>query len=166
MLTIASILHTTVIEVTEATTAIVATQATTVITVTIAIIATAATQVIPAIVATTAIIVTAVIPAMVTITTIITTTTTSIISTTLTTITMLLGNILGIIPCMIGTTELILIGALVLLLFGGKKLPELMKGLGQGIRSFKQGMNEPVKEGNPTIDNEVKLPEESESETK
>lgn len=74
---------------------------------------------------------------------------------------MLLGNILGLVPCMIGTTELILIGALVLLLFGGKKLPELMKGLGQGVRSFKQGMNEPVKENKLTVDNEVKLPEET-----
>lgn len=74
---------------------------------------------------------------------------------------MLLGNILCLMPCMIGTTELILIGALVLLLFGGKKLPELMKGLGQGVRSFKQGMNEPVKEDKPAVDNEVKLPEET-----
>ena len=79
---------------------------------------------------------------------------------------MLLGNVLGLVPCMIGTTELILIGALVLLHFGGKKLPELMKGLGQGIRSFKQGMNEPVKEEKPVVDNEVKLPEETTSETK
>jgi sec-independent protein translocase protein TatA len=46
----------------------------------------------------------------------------------------------------IGTTELLLIAALVLLLFGGKKLPELMKGLGQGVKSFKQGMNEPLSE--------------------
>ncbi len=43
----------------------------------------------------------------------------------------------------IGTTELILIAAIALLLFGGKKLPELMKGLGQGVQSFKKGMNDP-----------------------
>lgn len=43
---------------------------------------------------------------------------------------------------MIGTSELLLICALVLLLFGGKKLPEMMKGLGQGVRSFKDGMKE------------------------
>ena len=43
---------------------------------------------------------------------------------------------------MIGTSELLLIVALVLLLFGGKKLPEMMKGLGQGVRSFKDGMKE------------------------
>lgn len=46
----------------------------------------------------------------------------------------------------IGTTELLLIGGLALLLFGGKKLPEMMKGLGQGVQSFKKGMNEPVPE--------------------
>lgn len=44
----------------------------------------------------------------------------------------------------IGTTELLLIGGIALLLFGGKKLPEMMKGLGQGVQSFKKGMNEPV----------------------
>lgn len=43
---------------------------------------------------------------------------------------------------MIGTTELLLICAIALLLFGGKKLPEMMRGLGQGIRQFKEGMNE------------------------
>lgn len=43
---------------------------------------------------------------------------------------------------MIGTSKLLLIAALVLLLFGGKKLPEMMKGLGQGVRSFKDGMKE------------------------
>lgn len=46
----------------------------------------------------------------------------------------------------IGTTELLLIGGIALLLFGGKKLPEMMKGLGQGVQSFKKGMNEPVPE--------------------
>lgn len=51
-------------------------------------------------------------------------------------------SILGIVPLFIGTTELLLIGGLVLLLFGGKKLPEMMKGLGQGVRSFKEGVNE------------------------
>jgi len=46
----------------------------------------------------------------------------------------------------IGTTELLLIGGIALLLFGGKKLPEMMKGLGQGVQSFKKGMNEPLAE--------------------
>ena len=49
----------------------------------------------------------------------------------------------------IGTTELLLIAGVALLIFGGKKVPELMKGLGKGVQSFKQGMNEPVKEDQP-----------------
>lgn len=43
--------------------------------------------------------------------------------------------------CFIGTTELLLIGGLALLLVGGKKLPEMMRGLGKGVREFKDGMN-------------------------
>lgn len=42
---------------------------------------------------------------------------------------------------MIGTPEIILIALVVLLLFGGKKIPELMRGLGKGVKSFKDGMN-------------------------
>ena len=41
-----------------------------------------------------------------------------------------------------GGTEWILIALIVLLLFGGKKIPELMKGLGKGIREFKKGKDE------------------------
>ena len=41
----------------------------------------------------------------------------------------------------IGTTEIIIILILVLLLFGGRKIPELMKGLGRGVKNFKDGMN-------------------------
>ena len=37
--------------------------------------------------------------------------------------------------------EIALIALVVLLLFGGKKIPELMKGLGKGVKSFKDGMN-------------------------
>lgn len=40
-----------------------------------------------------------------------------------------------------GTGEIVLIVAVILLLFGGKKIPELMKGLGKGVKSFKEGMN-------------------------
>lgn len=47
---------------------------------------------------------------------------------------------------MIGTTEVILILAVVLLIFGGKKVPELMKGLGKGVRSFKEGLSETSEE--------------------
>ena len=42
----------------------------------------------------------------------------------------------------IGTGEIILIALVVLLLYGGKKIPELMKGIGTGVKSFKDGMNE------------------------
>lgn len=41
----------------------------------------------------------------------------------------------------IGTQEILFIVLIVLLFFGGKKIPELMKGLGKGVRSFKEGMN-------------------------
>ena len=55
-----------------------------------------------------------------------------------------------IIPMMIGTTELLLIAGIALLLFGGKKLPEMMRGLGKGVKEFKEGMNEK----NPAEENE------------
>ena len=41
----------------------------------------------------------------------------------------------------LGMTEIIIIAIVVLVLFGGKKLPELMHGVGKGIRDFKRGMN-------------------------
>lgn len=41
----------------------------------------------------------------------------------------------------IGGQEIFFIALVVLLLFGGKKIPELMKGLGKGVKSFKDGMN-------------------------
>ena len=40
----------------------------------------------------------------------------------------------------LGGTEILVIALVVLLLFGGKKIPELMKGLGTGVKSFKDGM--------------------------
>lgn len=51
---------------------------------------------------------------------------------------------LGLIPLLIGGLggwEIFIIAVLVLLLFGGRKIPELMKGLGKGVRSFKEGLN-------------------------
>jgi sec-independent protein translocase protein TatA len=41
----------------------------------------------------------------------------------------------------IGWTEVLIIALIVLLLFGAKKIPELMKGMGKGVKSFKDGMN-------------------------
>lgn len=46
----------------------------------------------------------------------------------------------------IGLQEILVIALVVLLFFGGKKIPELMKGLGKGVRSFKDGMNNPDNE--------------------
>ena len=42
----------------------------------------------------------------------------------------------------LGMQEIVVIALIVLLLFGGKKIPELMKGLGKGVKSFKDGMKE------------------------
>ena len=53
----------------------------------------------------------------------------------------------------LGTGELVVIALVVLLLFGGKKIPELMKGLGKGVKSFKEGMNE--------VKDEIEKPAES-----
>ena len=55
----------------------------------------------------------------------------------------------------LGVVEIVLIALIVLLLFGGRKIPELMKGIGKGVRSFKEGMNNVEKE----ID-EIKEPEQ------
>ena len=49
---------------------------------------------------------------------------------------------LYILPLAIGAWEWVIIALVILLLFGGKKIPELMKGLGKGVKSFKQGMQE------------------------
>lgn len=57
---------------------------------------------------------------------------------------LFLGNLRG--------WEWIIIFAAILLLFGGKKIPELMRGLGKGIRSFKEGMKEVQNEINATDD--------------
>ena len=66
----------------------------------------------------------------------------------------------------IGTTELLLIGGMALLLFGGKKLPEMMKGLGQGVQSFKKGMNEPIPEEDETsTDGNEKIPSNEEEKS-
>ena len=50
----------------------------------------------------------------------------------------------------LGTTEILVIALIILLLFGGRKIPELMRGLGKGVKSFRQGMNE--------VEEEIKKP--------
>ena len=61
---------------------------------------------------------------------------------------MTLNGILALFN--LGTGEVIVIVAIILLLFGGRKIPELMRGLGKGVKSFKQGMNE--------VEDELKKP--------
>ena len=56
----------------------------------------------------------------------------------------------------LGAQEIILIAFVVLLLFGGKKIPELMKGIGKGIRSFKEGVNGIEKDINDAVSEEEK----------
>lgn len=58
----------------------------------------------------------------------------------------------------ISTTELIIIVLIILLLFGGKKIPELMRGLGQGVKSFKQGLNDVKKDIDDVDEAEKKKP--------
>ena len=45
------------------------------------------------------------------------------------------------IPCVIGYGQIIIIAVIVLLLFGGAKIPELMRGVGRGVKEFKDAMN-------------------------
>lgn len=53
----------------------------------------------------------------------------------------------------LGTGEIILLAIVVLLFFGGRRIPELMKGIGKGVRSFRQGMNDITDEANGKSDN-------------
>ena len=75
----------------------------------------------------------------------------------------------------IGTTELLVILFIILLVFGSKKLPELAQGLGRGIREFKKAtndiqdeldINKPLAEPEPKVKKESKDTEPSDSETK
>ena len=61
---------------------------------------------------------------------------------------LLIGNL--------GMGELIIILVIILLLFGAKKIPDLMKGLGRGVRSFKEGMNE--------VKNDIEAPADDKKE--
>ena len=136
-------------EVIEATIAI---TATIVITAIQAIAVTAVIAVIP---------VTIVIPTIITMGTTITIITISIIL-TISTISIMSLISLTFMPLMIGSSELFIVAAIVLLLFGGKKIPELMRSMGQGVRYFKKGMNEDIPDDklSSSNENEVQLPVE------
>lgn len=56
----------------------------------------------------------------------------------------------------LGASEILIIALVVLLFFGGKKIPEMMKGLGKGVRSFKDGMKE--------VDSEQKEPDKADND--
>lgn len=59
----------------------------------------------------------------------------------------------------ISGSEWVIIALVILLLFGGKKIPELMKGLGKGVKSFKEGMNEAkdeIEKAKDELNDEVK----------
>ena len=72
---------------------------------------------------------------------------------------------LNMVLLFIGTTEIIVIGGIALLIFGGKKLPELMHGLGKGVKEFKEGMNEVKEEiNNDSQPQEQPQPEEQQKE--
>lgn len=66
----------------------------------------------------------------------------------------------------LGTGEIIVIVLVILLLFGGKKIPELMKGVGKGVKSFKQGLNEVEDEIKKASDDDTKGKPTSNSEDK
>lgn len=57
---------------------------------------------------------------------------------------------LNMVLLFIGTTELIVIAIIALLIFGGKKLPELMRGLGKGVKEFKEEMSGKTPENKKT----------------
>jgi len=61
-------------------------------------------------------------------------------------------NALNIILGFIGPGQIAIVVVLVLLLFGGKKIPELMKGLGSGIKEFKKASQDDAKEEDKKID--------------
>lgn len=58
-----------------------------------------------------------------------------------------------------GWGEIVIIALVILLLFGGKKIPELMKGLGKGVKSFKEGVSEVEKEVEKPVEEEKQAEE-------
>ena len=75
-------------------------------------------------------------------------------------------NALTVMPLgVIAGWEWIILALLIVLLFGGKKIPELMKGLGKGMKSFKQGMKE-AEDEMKEIKKEIDAPIDDQSSTK
>ena len=61
----------------------------------------------------------------------------------------------------VGPWQIVIIALVILLLFGGKKIPELMKGLGKGVKSFKEGMNEVDEQLSDTVKPKEEKPAET-----
>ena len=73
-------------------------------------------------------------------------------------------TLINMIPLFLGNlrgTQLLIVVLVVLLLFGGKKIPELMRSLGKGVHSFKQGLNDAREEINKPVDNDNDTKSES-----
>jgi len=64
----------------------------------------------------------------------------------------------------LGFQEVLIIALIILLLFGGKKIPELMKGLGKGVRSFKDGINSIEETSEKEFKNSEQQPKEEKKE--
>ena len=80
----------------------------------------------------------------------------------------MIHSILNSMPLFFGNirgTQLLIIVLVILLLFGGRKIPELMKGLGKGVHSFKQGLEEAKAEMNKPVEQAAR-PEEREPKGK
>lgn len=76
-------------------------------------------------------------------------------------------NILDFIPVFLGNIrgwQLIIILLVILLLFGGRKIPELMRGLGKGVHSFKQGLEEAKSELNKPLEKDNEKSDNDKSE--
>jgi sec-independent protein translocase protein TatA len=71
--------------------------------------------------------------------------------------------ILGFIP---SGSEFLILALLILLFFGGKKIPELMRGLGKGVKSFKEGVNEAKEEINKAKEEVEKPADDTKNEKK
>lgn len=66
----------------------------------------------------------------------------------------------------LGTPELILIGVIILVLFGAKKIPELMQGLGKGIKEFKKASNDIEQDIKNSVEEKPKVTEKTDSDKK
>ena len=72
----------------------------------------------------------------------------------------MIANILNFMN--LGASEIIIIALIILLLFGGKKIPELMKGIGKGVSNFKKGLNDIEDEIKKTVDEPAKKEDKAE----